>query len=116
MADQNIVIVEANDKKGRAAFVDLGREFAGATFEVGELGKVEAIDPAALADWSAADFVLLLSLGLKPDGDFVGGEMESVIEHNTSRLTQDDQKALAAFFVRQGPVSRSEVDQSSSTR
>jgi hypothetical protein len=44
--------------------------------------------------------VLLLTLGLKPDGEFVGGEMEAVIEHNTSRLTTDDQKALAAFFTR----------------
>jgi hypothetical protein len=61
---------------------------------------VEAIDAEALSDWSAQQFALLLSLGLKPDGDFVGGKMEPVIAHNTSRLTREDQQALAAFFLR----------------
>ena len=84
-----------------------GREFAGATFTVGELGEVEAIDAAALADWTAKDFMLLLSIGLKPDGDFVGGEMEAVIEHNTSQLTSDDQRALAAFFIRSNTAGKS---------
>jgi len=37
---------------------------------------------------------------LKPDGEFIGGEMEAVVEHNTSKLTQEDQQAIAAFFKR----------------
>jgi hypothetical protein len=76
---------------------DLSREFAG-----GMLGEdvVEAIDGQALADWSEDDFLLLLSLGLKPDGEFIGGEMEKVVDHNTSKLTPEDQQALAAFFKR----------------
>jgi|TARA_B100000315_G_scaffold251046_2_gene285031 mono/diheme cytochrome c family protein len=76
---------------------DLRREFAGA--RLGE-GDVEAIDEQALSQWTQEDFVYLLFLGVKPDGEFVGGEMEKVIEHNTGRLTQEDREALAAFFKR----------------
>lgn len=76
---------------------DPAREFAGAV-----LGDSEAnpIDAAALEGWSEEDFAFFLFLGIKPDGEFVGGEMESVVEHNTSKLTEEDRKALAAFFVR----------------
>jgi mono/diheme cytochrome c family protein len=94
---------ECHTPRNGLGILDQSREFAG-----GELpeGKVEAIDGEALADWSADDFMLLLNLGLKPDGDFVGGKMEAVIAHNTSRLSLEDKQALTAFFL----------DQSSSTR
>lgn len=72
-------------------------EFGGAV--LGE-DNVEAIDSAGLSHWSEDDFVFFLLLGLKPDGDYVGGEMESVIEHNTSQLTDEDRRALASFFKR----------------
>ena len=75
------------------------REFAGA-----RLGDeiIEAIDAEHLADWSADAFALFLLIGIKPDGDFVGGDMNEVIEHNTSRLTESDRQALATFFTRPG--------------
>ncbi|MDO9318110.1 MAG: cytochrome c [Gammaproteobacteria bacterium] len=76
---------------------DWSREFVGA--ELGD-GHVEAIDTIALVDWSEEDFAFFLFLGMKPDGEYVGGEMEPVIEHNTSRLTEEDRQALAAFFKR----------------
>lgn len=76
---------------------DLDREFAGAT-----LGDevVEAIDAEALADWTFNNFDLFLLIGMKPDGEFVGGDMNEVIEYNTSQLTDADRDALAAFFTR----------------
>ncbi len=88
---------ECHTPRNALGIADLGREFGG-----GQLpgGKVEAIDAAALEDWSEQSFALLLTLGLKPDGEFVGGKMEPVIEHNTSRLTPDDRQAMAAFFMR----------------
>lgn len=88
---------ECHTPRNVLGIADLAREFAGGVLPEGE---VEAIDADALADWSEEDFALLLTLGLKPDGEFVGGEMEPVIEHNTSRLTPEDQQALAAFFTR----------------
>lgn len=76
---------------------DWRREFVGA--ELGD-GYVEPIDTIALEDWGKEDFAFFLFLGMKPDGEYVGGEMEPVIEHNTSRLTEEDRQALAAFFKR----------------
>ena len=86
---------ECHTPRNALGIPDLDREFAGAPF--GD-GKVEAIDAEALENWTEKDFVFLLLLGVKPDGEFVGGEMESVIAHNTSKLTDADRQALAAFF------------------
>ncbi len=86
---------ECHTPRNSLGIVDQSREFAGGVVD----GKdVEAINAQALEDWSEEAFALFLSLGLKPDGDFVGGKMEPVIEHNTSRLTADDREALVAFF------------------
>ncbi|MCB1670392.1 MAG: cytochrome c [Gammaproteobacteria bacterium] len=75
------------------------REFSGAPLPEGE---ADDITREALGEWSEEDFAFFLFLGIKPDGEFVGGEMEPVIEHNTSTLTQEDREALAAFFLRRG--------------
>lgn len=73
------------------------QEFAGGDMPD---GHVEAINTEALANWSEDDLALFLFIGLKPDGDYVGGKMEPVIEHNTGQLTDDDRQAMAAFFKR----------------
>ena len=71
-------------------------------FKGGELpdGHVEAIDAEALSGWTEEDLSLFLLIGMKQDGEFVGGKMEPVIEHNTSQLTDEDRQAMAAFFKR----------------
>ena len=74
-----------------------GREFAGA--ELGE-NTIEAIDAVAMEEWTFDSFDLFLLIGLKPDGEFVGGDMNEVLEYNTSKLTDADRDALAAFFTR----------------
>jgi len=76
---------------------EYGRDYAGAS--IGD-ETIEAIDAEALADWTFANFDIFLLLGLKPDGEFVGGDMNEVIEYNTSRLTDADRDALAAYFTR----------------
>lgn len=88
---------ECHTPRNALGIPDLSREYAGAV--QGE-DKIEAIDSQALKNWSEEDFSYFLFLGMKPDGEFVGGEMEKVIEHNTSKLTENDQQALAAFFKR----------------
>ncbi len=88
---------ECHTPRNALGIVDQSREFAGGVID-GK--KVGAIDAEALEGWSEDAFALFLTLGLKPDGDFVGGKMEPVIEHNTSRLSAEDQAALVAFFVR----------------
>lgn len=88
---------ECHTPRNALGIPDLRQEFAGAT--LGD-GHVEALDSEALSGWSEEDFAFLLFLGMKPDGEYVGGKMEPVIEHNTSRLTEEDRLALAAFFKR----------------
>jgi hypothetical protein len=88
---------ECHTPRNKLGISQLAQEFAGA--QIGE-ERIEAIDSAALADWDRSSFDLFLLLCMKPDADFVGGDMSDVIEHNTSRLTDADRLALAAFFTR----------------
>ena len=76
---------------------DYAREFAGA--EIGD-EIIEPINAEALEEWTTNNFDIFLLLGLKPEGEFVGGDMNEVIEHNTSKLTENDRDAMAAFFTR----------------
>ena len=48
--------------------------------------------------WSDDDYASLLSIGMLPDGDFVGGSMGEVIE-NTETLTNKDRKAIITYLM-----------------
>ena len=61
---------ECHTPRNSLGIPDLNREFAGAPLGDGE---VEAIDAEGLADWTEEDFIYFLFLGVKPDGEFVGG-------------------------------------------
>lgn len=88
---------ECHTPRNGLGILDSSREYAGA--EIGE-ETIEAIDAEALAEWTTNNFDLFLLIGLKPDGEFAGGDMNEVIEHNTSKLTDEDRDALAAYFTR----------------
>ena len=88
---------ECHTPRSSLGIPDLRREFSGAPLGDGE---VEAIDSEALVQWTEEDLGYFLFLGVKPDGEFVGGEMEKVIEHNTSKLNLEDRQAIAAFLKR----------------
>ncbi len=88
---------ECHTPRNGLGILDYSREYAGA--EIGD-EVIEAIDGEALEEWTTNNFDIFLLLGLKPEGEFVGGDMNEVIEHNTSKLTDEDRDALAAFFTR----------------
>lgn len=88
---------ECHSPRNRLGIIRFDQEFAGGDMPD---GHVKGIDAAAMEKWSEDDLALFLFLGLKPDGEFVGGKMEPVIEHNTGQLTDEDRKAMAAFFKR----------------
>lgn len=88
---------ECHTPRNPLGIQDLSREFAGVRLSEDE--SVPAIDAEALSDWNEDDFALLLFLGMLPDGDYVGGDMGDVVEHNTAELTEEDREALAAFFI-----------------
>jgi mono/diheme cytochrome c family protein len=88
---------ECHTPRNGLGIPDYAREYAGA-----QLGDevIEAIDAHALEEWTFENFDLFLVLGMTPEGEFVGGDMNEVIEHNTSQLSDEDRDALAAFFTR----------------
>ncbi len=87
---------ECHTPRNGIGIPDYSRQYAGAI--IGE-EVIEPIDAAALEGWSLDNFDLFLLIGMKPDGEFVGGDMNDVIEHNTSKLTDADRSALAAYFT-----------------
>jgi len=88
---------ECHTPRNGLGIPNYSNEYAGA-----ELGEevIEPINSEALSDWTLDNFDLFLLLGLKPSGEFVGGDMNDVIEHNTSKLTDADRAAMASFFTR----------------
>jgi mono/diheme cytochrome c family protein len=85
---------ECHTPRNSFGMMQYAQEFAGAT------DIAPNIDAEGLSSYTFDDFVALLELGLKPDFDAVGGEMESVIDH-TSKLTPEDREAYASFFLRE---------------
>jgi mono/diheme cytochrome c family protein len=62
--------------------------------------KVPNITPdgkAGIGNWNEDDIVGLLTDGHTPDFDFVGGAMAEVIK-NTSRLSEEDRRAIAVYL------------------
>lgn len=88
---------ECHTPRNALGISDYANEFAGGDMPD---GHVPAINSAALSNWSEDDLALFLFLGLLPDGEYVGGKMEPVIEHNTGQLSDEDRQAMAAFFKR----------------
>ena len=55
-------------------------------------------ESAGVGKMSAAELASLIKDGMTPDGDFLGGAMEEVINNGTSKLTDADRAAIAAYI------------------
>jgi len=84
---------ECHTPRNALGMMQLGQEFAGAE------GVAPDISREGLSIWTEEDFMGLLQLGMTASFDFVGGEMGDVIKH-TSQLSEEDQQAYTAFFLR----------------
>ena len=86
---------ECHTPRGPLGGLDRTRAFAG-----GRLGDrtMPAVDAEALADWSVGDIAFMLSIGMLPDGDFVGGDMAKVVENTTGPMTAADREAIAVYL------------------
>ena len=69
---------------------------AGAPMPDGK-GKAPNITPAGLAKWSQDDVETALSLGIKPDGDTLGGAMAEIVR-NLTQLPKPYIKAIALYL------------------
>ncbi|MDX9861926.1 MAG: cytochrome c [Rhodospirillales bacterium] len=70
-------------------------------------GSVPNITPdreTGIGGWSDDDVDTLLTLGMTPDGDFVGAGMAEVVSNSTSKLTPADRAALIAYLRSLPPI------------
>ncbi len=67
-----------------------------------------------IGGWTVDDFDSLLSMGMLPDGDFVGGSMGEAIE-NTESLTDTDRKAIA-IYLKTIPAISQKIEKSKSKK
>ena len=63
--------------------------------------KIPAISKAALSKdgWTEADIAYALRTGVTPSGDVFGGSMAEVVRAGTQFWSDDDQQAIARFFL-----------------
>lgn len=61
--------------------------------------KAPPIDREALASWDETDLVTFLEMGMLPDGDFTGRGMFRVVEEGTSKLSDEDRRAIASWLL-----------------
>jgi mono/diheme cytochrome c family protein len=78
------------------------KRFAGGPNPEGE-GTIPNITQHGLKDYSDKDILEILTTGMNPDGDNVGGSMAAVVR-NTSQLPQSDRAAMAAYVKSLPPV------------
>ncbi len=75
------------------------RALAGAPYGIdGYAPNITPHERDGIGRWSDDDLETLLTLGMKPDGDFVSGSMAEIVEYETSKLHPDDVTALIAYL------------------
>jgi mono/diheme cytochrome c family protein len=81
--------------------------YGGDLNHAGQGTKVPNITPHrdfGIGKWSEGEYADLLSMGMTPDGDFVGGDMGEVVANSTSKLTPADRAAMIAYLRQLRPV------------
>lgn len=78
--------------------LDRSKWLAGGMIEEGVAPNLTPHPETGIGKWSPGDFTDFLKMGMTSDGDFVGGEMAEVIKETTSKLTDEDLKAVIAYL------------------
>ena len=76
---------------------DPDRYWVGAEIAGRKSPNITADPKVGVGAWSAGELDDLLVMGMKPDGDFVGGAMGQVVD-STSALSESDRAALIAYM------------------
>jgi mono/diheme cytochrome c family protein len=94
---------ECHSPRNQLGGIDSDRRMAGGLLFAG-VGKKPEVVPNitphkkhGLGSWSADELDTLLSIGMLPDDDFVGGEMTAVVE-NLAKLSTADRKAMILYL------------------
>lgn len=86
---------ECHTSRNALGGLDYANWMAGAPNPSGD-GRIPNITPAALS-WSAGEIAEYLKSGFTPDFDSAGGSMAAVVR-NTSKLSDADRAAIAAYL------------------
>jgi mono/diheme cytochrome c family protein len=91
---------ECHSPRSAIGVIPSDRRFAGGPNPEGGRGWVPNITPheTGLKDWTKSDVSEVLSSGLTPAGDSVGGEMAKVVR-STSQLPESDRDAIAEYVL-----------------
>ncbi|WP_165602627.1 c-type cytochrome [Candidatus Terasakiella magnetica] len=73
--------------------LDLSKKFLG-----NSNGPDKEKIPSMLPKWKLKEYFMALRIGMKPDGDFLGGSMGHVISQTTSKLSKEDLKAISLYL------------------
>ncbi len=97
---------ECHSPRGWLGAVDRDRALAG-NLQGPDGKKVPNITPRkedGIGGWSETDLTFFFKTGFLPDGDVAGGAMEDVIRQTTSKLTDEDRAAIAAYLKSLPPL------------
>jgi mono/diheme cytochrome c family protein len=87
---------ECHTPRNMIGGLDNGRAYAGDPH--GPDGKTPNITPGGpTKSWTVDDFATMLDSGMTPDGDYVGGEMATVVD-GTAKLSSADKKAIGVYM------------------
>lgn len=64
-----------------------------------EVPNITSDPEHGIGAWSLEQLAFYLKVGMRPDGDFAGGEMAKIIENGTSRISEDDRRAIATYLL-----------------
>jgi mono/diheme cytochrome c family protein len=93
---------ECHSPRNRLGAIIPEKRFTGGPSPVGQ-GGVPNITQHKLKDWKVSDIVDMLTTGMTPDADFIGGAMTQVVR-NVSQLSQADREAMATYIKSLPPV------------
>jgi mono/diheme cytochrome c family protein len=72
--------------------------------EGGIIPNITPDNDTGIGKWTEANIIDLLKSGMTPDSDFVGGAMTEVVTHGTSKLSDEDLKAMAVYLKSIPPI------------
>jgi mono/diheme cytochrome c family protein len=91
---------ECHTPRGKLGGVDSSKELQGNKNgpEGNSVPGITSLAKSGIGKWADDDLSYFLETGMDPDGDFAGGSMTDVIDHNTSRLSEADRLAIVRYL------------------
>ena len=95
---------ECHTPRSKLGVLQTDRELAGSQLGDERIPNITPHRTDGIGRWSASDIEYFLDIGMLPDGDFAGSSMVDVIEDDTSKLTREDRRAIAAYLKSLPPL------------